>query len=73
MTEHRKVLKFEKSRCIECDNIGIEIIRITEEIDGVFFENDYEECCECGNRVKIKLPEKRTMGDSWRSGIPTKF
>jgi hypothetical protein len=68
MVDHRKVLRFEKTHCPQCDFIGIEIVRYNKEISPVFFiDEDFLECAdeECGYREKIKLSEKRFLKNAW--------
>ena len=72
MVDHRRVLKRLDKKCRECGGV-LELISYDIDDKGVIYTEQYVECIECLDREKVKLPEKRIMGDSWKSGIPTKF
>ena len=68
MVDHRKVLRYTKGRCPECDSIGMEVVRYNKEISpGCFVDEDYLECAdeECEYKEKIKLSEKRFLKNAW--------
>lgn len=62
---HSKIIKYLKDKCIECDGIGINLVLETDDSSGVAFDTFYEVCVNCDNKKKIKLSEKRYLGDMY--------
>lgn len=50
---NRKVQKHKSKPCDLCGG-SIIIVRYSEEIDGVSYDEEYEECQECFNKIKSK-------------------
>lgn len=53
MENKRKVQKFIRKPCGLCGG-RVEIVLYSENINGVKYDEEYEECEDCQNRTKIK-------------------
>jgi hypothetical protein len=71
MIEHRRKLKSLKKLCQDCGG-KLSLYLYEKDCNGVVYDEQWEECEDCGFRSKVKLSEKRQLGDSWRY-TPTKF